>query len=32
MEIKTITEEFIPCGLMQNVGYQYVKERVRAQK
>ena len=32
MEIKTITEEFIPCGLMQNVWCQYVNERVWAQK
>ena len=32
MEIKTITEEFNSCGLMLNVGCQYVKERVCAQK
>ena len=32
MEIKTIIEEFFPCGLLQNVGYQNVKERVWAQR
>ena len=32
MEIKTITEDFISCGLLKNVGYQNVKERVWTQR